>query len=380
MTYTFYQKTLVLIIVFTGAFHTLSVKFADRLDAIGEDGKIRKFNHPFVEASFMFLGESLCLIVYKICCWYLNRKSDGSIETNPLTRGNRDINPTILIIPALCDVVATSLRYIGLTMTYASSFQMLRGAVIVFTGILSMGFLERKLGSREWSGIFLVIIGLVIVGITDVLTEDRNIGSNSIITGDLLILCAQVMTAIQMVYEEKFVGGNDIPALQAIGWEGVFGLFALLLVMIPLNYIKVVPPFADNSRGTLEATIDAFVQIGNSNQLIIAMIGIMLTIGLFNFSGLSVTKEISATTRMILSSICTIVIWGFSLIFQWQSFHYLQLVGFTVLVLGMCFYNNLLIPSLMTQFRRRLNRSSMTNDEERILSATDDDIEDKSFY
>lgn len=50
----------------------------------------------------------------------------------------------------------------------------------------------------------------------------------------------------------------------------------------------------------------------------------MLTIGLFNFSGLSVTKEISATTRMILSSICTIVIWAFSLIFQWQAFHYLQ--------------------------------------------------------
>lgn len=97
------------------------------------------------------------------------------------------------MIPALCDVIATSLRYIGLTMTYASSFQMLRGAVIVFTGILSMGFLDRKLGYREWSGIFFVIVGLVIVGITDVLTEDRSMGSNSIITGDLLILCAQVI-------------------------------------------------------------------------------------------------------------------------------------------------------------------------------------------
>lgn len=382
MTYSFYQKTLVIIIVFTGAFHTLSVKYADRSDATGEDGQTRKFNHPFVEASFMFLGETLCLIVYKICCWYLNRKSDGSIDRNPLTRGNRDVNPIILMIPALCDVIATSMRYIGLTMTYASSFQMLRGAVIVFTGILSMGFLDRKLGSREWSGIILVIIGLVIVGITDVLNEDRTMGSNSIITGDLLILCAQVMTAIQMVYEEKFVGGNDIPALQAIGWEGVFGLIALLLVMIPLNFIKAVPPFADNSRGTLEATIDAFIQIGNSGQLLIAMLGIMLTIGLFNFSGLSVTKEISATTRMILSSICTIVIWAFSLVFHWQAFHYLQLVGFAVLVLGMCFYNNLLIPTLLKQIKSRLNRSSnnASNDEERILNATDDDLEDKSIY
>ena len=31
-------------------------------------------------------------------------------------------------------MTATSVQYIGLTFTYASSFQMLRGAVIIFTG------------------------------------------------------------------------------------------------------------------------------------------------------------------------------------------------------------------------------------------------------
>ncbi|XP_033232096.1 solute carrier family 35 member F6-like [Belonocnema kinseyi] len=382
MAFTYYQKTLIFFIIFTGAFHTLSVKFADRVDAIGENGEVRKFNHPFVQAAFMFLGETLCLLVFKMLCWYHNKKADGSIETNPLTKGNRDASPLILIIPALCDVIATSLRYIGLTMTYASSFQMLRGAVIVFTGILSVGFLDRRLGSREWSGIGLVIIGLIIVGITDVLTEGRSIGTNVTITGDLLILCAQVMTAVQMVVEEKFVGGNNVPALQAVGWEGIFGLTALLLAMVPLNYIKAGPPFADNSRGTLEATVDAFVQIGNSSQLLIAVIGIMLTIAFFNFSGLSVTKEISATTRMILSSICTILIWGFSLAFQWQVFHYLQLVGFTVLVLGMCFYTNLFIPILLRKFRRILNRGQTPDEEESIINARSDDLEgtDKPFH
>jgi hypothetical protein len=29
-----------------------------------------------------------------------------------------------------------------------------------------------------------------------------------------------VITAVQMVVEEKYVGEQDIPALQAIGWEG----------------------------------------------------------------------------------------------------------------------------------------------------------------
>lgn len=53
-------------------------------------------------------------------------------------------------------------------------------------------------------------------------------------------------------------------------------------------------------------------------------IGIMLSIAFFNFAGISVTKELSATTRMILDSVRTIVIWAFSMAFQWQKFHYLQ--------------------------------------------------------
>lgn len=33
----------------------------------------------------------------------------------------------------------------------------------------------------------------------------------------------KVITAVQMVVEEKFVSGLDIPALQAVGWEGRVG-------------------------------------------------------------------------------------------------------------------------------------------------------------
>lgn len=39
-------------------------------------------------------------------------------------------------------------------------------------------------------------------------------------TGDLLIIMAQIIAAVQMVYEEKFVTRYSIPAMQAVGWEG----------------------------------------------------------------------------------------------------------------------------------------------------------------
>ena len=51
----------------------------------------------------------------------------------------------------------------------------------------------------------------------------------------------------------------------------------------------------------------------------------------------------SATTRMVLDSVRTLVIWGVSLGVGWQKFQFLQLIGFLILVTGMCVYNDLLI-------------------------------------
>ncbi|KAH0949952.1 hypothetical protein HN011_007842 [Eciton burchellii] len=377
MTWTNYQRTLAILQVVTGSFNTLSVKYADRQVVLSEDEQLRHFEHPFMQSAFMFLGEALCFIAFKILYYYYNQRGDGSVDNNTLTKGSRIFNPFILLIPALCDMFATSIMYIGLNMTYASSFQMLRGSVIVFTGMLSIGFLNRKLGAREWTGIVFVIIGLGFVGVSDILTmEDNDMNTNSVITGDLLIIFAQVITAVQMVVEEKYVGEQDIPALQAIGWEGIFGFIGISIAMIPLNYISAPPPFADNSRGTLEASKEALIEIGNNGNLLIAIIGIAFSIAFFNFAGISVTKEMSATTRMILDSIRTIVIWAFSLGLRWQSFHYMQLIGFTILLIGMACYNNIVIPQLVRKCRCRIGRHTSSTNEDHIINTAADDVQE----
>lgn len=55
-----------------------------------------------------------------------------------------------------------------------------------------------------------IIVGLVVVGITDALYQSPadSKGTNSLITGDLLIIVAQIVSAGQMVYEEKYVAGK----------------------------------------------------------------------------------------------------------------------------------------------------------------------------
>lgn len=67
------------------------------------------------------------------------------------------------------------------------------------------------------------------MGLSDFMSnggDNSSYSRNNVITGDLLIILAQIITAVQMVYEERYVAGLDIPALQAVGWEGEIYTFA----------------------------------------------------------------------------------------------------------------------------------------------------------
>lgn len=75
----------------------------------------------------------------------------------------------------------------ALNMTSASSFQMLRGAVIIFTGLLSVAFLGRRLLPSQWLGIFITILGLVIVGLADFFSghKDDTHKLSDVLTGEV---------------------------------------------------------------------------------------------------------------------------------------------------------------------------------------------------
>lgn len=126
---------------------------------------------------------------------------------------------------------------------------------------------------------------------------------------------------------------------------GFFGFVILTLLLIPMFYIHV-GSFGDNPRQVLEDAIDAFCQIGHKPLILLALLGNTVSIAFFNFAGISVTKEISATTRMVLDSLRTLVIWIVSLALGWEKFLGLQILGFIILLVGTALYNGLHKPLL----------------------------------
>ncbi|XP_075782081.1 solute carrier family 35 member F6 [Pelodiscus sinensis] len=341
MAWSRYQLGLAGLMLLTGSINTLSAKWADNFRAGGCGGTAEhSFQHPFLQAVGMFLGEFSCLAAfYLLVCRDRQRAEPRMGPPQPF-------NPLLFLPPALCDMTGTSIMYVALNMTSASSFQMLRGAVIIFTGLLSVAFLGRKLAPSQWLGILVTIAGLVVVGLADLLSSrDATHKLSEVITGDLLIIMAQVIVAIQMVLEEKFVFKHDVHPLRAVGTEGFFGFVILSLLLIPMYYIPA-GSFSGSPRRVLEDTPDAFCQIGRQPLIALALVGNISSIAFFNFAGISVTKELSATTRMVLDSLRTVLIWAVSLAVGWETFHGLEILGFLVLLAGAALYNGLHQPLL----------------------------------
>jgi len=107
----------------------------------------------------------------------------------------------------------------------------------------------------------------------------------------------------------------------------------------PNNYLEDVPSafcqMADNHI-IIVATVgkNKLLLFNCFDLILICCLGNIFSIAFFNFAGISVTKELSATTRMVLDNGRTLIIWAVSLALQWQTFYWLQIIGFILLVVG----------------------------------------------
>ena len=354
-----FKVTLALGMLVTGSINTISTKAADQATTTNRYGESVQFNHPFFQALCMFIGEFSCLLAYH---FQRLRAAQGK---NPDFKLAKPHSPLIFFVPALCDMTGTSLMYVGLSLTSASVFQMLRGSVVIFTGIFSVLFLKNQDGSRrrlqpyQWIGMGFVLVGAGVVGSASYVCPAGGASAASdqskALLGNTLIIIAQVLVAVQMVVEETFIGGYDVPPLQVVGWEGTWGIASVSVVLAIMYYVPAPEAFclypAAGSYPAhcdhFEDAYDALVQMSHNWIVGFMLVLNIFSIAFFNYFGVSVTKYMSATHRMVLDSMRTMVIWAFSLGIGWESFCYVQVPGFVLLLAGTSIYTGILrLPCL----------------------------------
>lgn len=82
----------------------------------------------------MFLGEILCFVAY----WVYFRKNGDPLDPERQSphvpvEDAQQYSRWIFALPATLDFTASCMQGVGLILTFASTFQMLRGSVVIFT-------------------------------------------------------------------------------------------------------------------------------------------------------------------------------------------------------------------------------------------------------
>lgn len=258
-------------------------------------------------------------------------------------------------LPTMFDICGTTLMNAGLLFVPVSVFQMIRGALPIWVGLFSIVFLNRHLTREKWISLTIITSGVALVGYAGSLqpqSQPKEVQADpsksfehgddpgaKVVLGLFLIFFAQLFTASQFVIEEKIMTKYEVPPLEAVGLEGIFGLLTTL-ICIPILHI-FIGSLPENRGGYFDASTE-FTQVLNNPSIIYSSIAIAISIGLFNFCGLAVTKSISATARSVIDTCRSIGIWVFSLAIGWEEFSFLQLIGFIILVVGTFFFNQII--------------------------------------
>jgi len=358
----------------SGSINTLTKKIQNDSKAKGVENSKHEFEHPWFQTAVMFAGEFVCLILFMAITWYKNRQdrlqtANAQLQDDaPLISAQSQPQRSkwsllLFLFPTVCDILGTSFGGIGLLWVSASVWQMMRGTIIIFSGILSWLFLKRKMLPYRWLGICITASGLGVVGFSSFLGDSSGSDDHLLIIGLIFIIAGQFCNAVQMIIEEKFLKDKNFPPLQVVGMEGFYGLLLMCGAILPVMYY--IP---GSNQGSYENSWDALLMMSQNGVLTAMVLIYLCSIAFYNFFGLSVTKKLTTVHRTLIDALRTICVWGMDLVIyyfidkeygeSWNDYSWVQLIGFGLLVLGTLTYNGVLKYPFLEYDQPATNASS----------------------
>ncbi|WIA18798.1 hypothetical protein OEZ85_003481 [Tetradesmus obliquus] len=331
-----------------------------------------------------------------------DREDDHEVHGSGSSSGAKFIlkEGLMLCIPTGFDLAATTLMNVGLLYVAASVFQILRGSEMLFAALFAVLFLKRHLNKWHFMGVALCMTGISLVGVSRVLAGNDSSGADSLqdlpstpssssstepsqasitsllpmlgigggvggsgvgeggaaaadpkkaLLGMCLIILSQAIQAGQVTVEDHFMSEMGMHPLKVVGWEGVIGSVVMLGGALPLLQRL---PFEDGS-GLAEDSVGSWCMVKSSTSIAVVLFLSSAAVLVYNISGMSVTEQVGAAARTVLENARTLLVWlaglglfylhigsgGVSLGEAWDSWSWLQAVGFAVFAAGALLYD-----------------------------------------
>lgn len=357
-----YSKTyfiMMALMILTGTCNTVFLKLQNRFydTILGYP-----YQHPWFQTLIMFIGEFYCALFW-LCARNKIKRDEETEKEERISKGEEvndlpEASPFLFLVTMGCDLVGSTLLNFALLNMAGSVFQMLRGGIIIITCAFSIIFLSKYPKNYQWLGVGIVFLGVFLVGLSSQIYSSTG-GETTNVLGILMLIASLMFQGFQFIYQEKILNKYKCHPMQLVAWEGTWGVIAFLILLPIFEFIPCGASFESicsiNGKGQLylESTIFGFEQMFDKIPIFFFTILQTFSICGFNFFGIMLVKMSSSSTRAVMDSTRTVLVWIFFMIVPMmngktlEKFVWLQLVGFIVLLFGQTIYNAIIkIPIL----------------------------------
>lgn len=346
-----------------GTVYYAFVEFAKETKVSDGAGKMVKFERPFFGAAFLFFGMSFTLIPY----YFLRHNKPGVSKVD----GRTFIN---MLLPSVLEFVGQIMFFMGAMSVPMSLLLTLKGIRVVFSAILLVVFLKRKLFAFHWFAVAATIAGLVVASIPSVLEPPKGKDektSAEVAIGICLALGGEFIRSLRGVVEEKMMKKMKYDPLLVVGLQGIY---ALLLSIPALFVVNAITTGSGAPLEDINLTWDQF----SSSAVIV---GLYFTFpvavpGLF-ISGAYVTKLMSAVHNALTTILTNAIVWIIAIVVHEIDssrgkdlipLSAVQLLGFLMVLTASLIYDAIIrIPQWFTYPLDRAAASGAGSSEKSVL-------------
>jgi hypothetical protein len=323
-----------------------------------------RWSRPFFSSALLFFGMAFTLVPF---FWFRYGK-EGVTKFN----GQVILN---MLVPSLLEFVGQAMFMMGVLYIPMSLSLTLKGARVVFSAVLLVVFLKRKLFPFHWFAVIATIVGLCIASIQSLVKPSGASKTMSeSLTGIALVLGGEFIRSLRAVVEEKLMKKMRYDALLVVGLQGIIGFMLTIPTLFVVTAIK-------KSDGKPLEDISVTMKQFASNGLIYGLAATFpFTVSGLFISGAYVTKLMSAVHNALTTILTNGIVWVLTIIIHYiepsrgaklELLALVQLLGFVIILMASLVYDAIIRLPFFTYPLDRAAASGAGSSEKSVLGITE---------
>ena len=252
-----------------------------------------EFRKPFFHVLLYFLIPSVLIFPWVLTC--RTRKTLSGMDCVKTYR--------VAALPAILNCIATYGEFISLLAMPTIVWQSFHSWQVLFVPVFMFLSRQMPLYFNEWIGLFVVVIGIAVCGVSSLLRSIHNKGETSqMFFSYIIMIFSCAVRAYQCVYEQKLLKVGGFTSLQLTAFEGTWGFCLTLLIVVPLVNILSV----DNML--YENTVEVFEFVSRSATLVLLEILFAVSAGVTMYLSMVLVDKVGPSTRFSVEVVRPIIV------------------------------------------------------------------------